>query len=160
MCAFLKVFCADRQQHSGADSRGDGDGEDDSPGEPGGAGPLLHLQHHPHTVLLGDLQGESRLPAYLPFSISVSFCASAPPHLHRSLSPALSLSCALSLLCSLSVWLSVCNTHLSSVLISVSPRKWTAVSVLPMHYLPLSFCSWWKYVFFPYESFELLLVIA
>lgn len=53
----MQVLCVDRQQHAGADSGGDGDGEDDSPREPGGAGTVLHLQHHPHAVLHGHLQG-------------------------------------------------------------------------------------------------------
>lgn len=55
----MQVFRSDRQQHAGADQRRDGDGYPDSPGEPGGAGPFLYRQHHPHTVLHRVIQGST-----------------------------------------------------------------------------------------------------
>lgn len=59
VAVLVQVFRPDRQQHAGADQRRDGDGYPDSPGEPGGAGPFLHRQHHPHTVLHRDIQGST-----------------------------------------------------------------------------------------------------
>lgn len=53
----MQVFCSDRQQHPGTDERRDGDGYTDSSGEPGGAGPVLHREHHPNTMLHGNIQG-------------------------------------------------------------------------------------------------------
>lgn len=60
----LKVFllpaqmlCTDRQQHSGTNTRRNRNRENDSFGEPGRARLVFHLQHHPHTVLLGHFQG-------------------------------------------------------------------------------------------------------
>lgn len=53
----MQVLCIDWEQHSRADTRRDRDRKNDSPGEPSGAWPVLHLQHHPHSVLHGNIQG-------------------------------------------------------------------------------------------------------
>lgn len=51
------MFRPDRQQHPGANSWGNRNGENDSFGESCRARPVLHLQYNPHTVLAGHLQG-------------------------------------------------------------------------------------------------------
>lgn len=53
----MQVLCTDWEQYARADARRDRDRKNDSLGEPSGAWPVLHIQHHPHSVLLGNIQG-------------------------------------------------------------------------------------------------------